>query len=138
MLLSPQNTGVDDKTQGLIMGNHLDMAQRQIEDRAELSRVRAELAIQRKALANLEEREVAIVGRMDERLLAMASLLEADKAIGLVVEAPALEVTIETTPVDADADAVDLAIVDETDLTAVDLTAVLDAPVDRPNGAAAF
>jgi hypothetical protein len=120
------------------MGNHLDMAQRQIEDRAELSRVRAELAIQRKALANLEEREVAIVGRMDERLLAMASLLEADKAIGLVVEAPALEVTIETTPVDADADAVDLAIVDETDLTAVDLTAVLDAPVDRPNGAAAF
>jgi hypothetical protein len=138
LLLSPQNTGVDDKTQGLIMGNHLDMAQRQIEDRAELSRVRAELAIQRKALANLEEREVAIVGRMDERLLAMASLLEADKAIGLVVEAPALEVTIETTPVDADADAVDLAIVDETDLTAVDLTAVLDAPVDRPNGAAAF
>jgi hypothetical protein len=122
------------------MGNHLDMAQRQIEDRAELSRVRAELAIQRKALANLEEREVAIVGRMDERLLAMASLLEADKAIGLVVEPPALEVTIETTPVDADADAdaVDLAAVDETNLTAVDLTAVLDAPVDRPNGAAAF
>jgi shikimate 5-dehydrogenase len=122
------------------MGNHLDMAQRQIEDRSELSRVRAELAIQRKALANLEEREVAIVGRMDERLLAIASLLEADKAIGLAVEQPALEVTIETTPVDADADAdaVDLATVDETDLTAVDLTAVLDAPVDRPNGAAAF
>jgi hypothetical protein len=113
------------------MGNHLDMAQRQIEDRAELSRVRAELAIQRKALANLEEREVAIVGRMDERLLAVASLLEADKVVGLAVEPPALEVTIETTPVDADA--VDLAIVDETDLTAV-----LDAPVDRPNGAAAF
>jgi hypothetical protein len=118
------------------MGNHLDMAQRQIEDRAELSRVRAELAIQRKALANLEEREVAIVGRMDERLLAVASLLEADKAIGLVVEPPALEVTIETTPVDADA--VDLAIVDETDLTAVDLATVSDGPVDRPNGAAAF
>ena len=120
--------------------NHLDMAQRQIEDRAELSRVRAELAIQRKALANLEEREVAIVGRMDERLLAVATLLEADKAIGLAVEPPALEVTIETTPVDADADAdaVDLAAVDETNLTAVDLTAVLDAPVDRPNGAAAF
>jgi hypothetical protein len=115
------------------MGNHLDMAQRQIEDRAELSRVRAELAIQRKALANLEEREVAIVGRMDERLLAMASLLEADKAIGLVVEQPAVSVDA-----DADADAVDLAAVDETDLTAVDLTAVLDAPVDRPNGAAAF
>ena len=113
------------------MGNHLDMAQRQIEDRAELSRVRAELAIQRKALANLEEREIAIVGRMDERLLAMASLLEADKAIGLVVEQPAVSV-------DADADAVDLTAVDETDLTAVDLTAVLDAPVDRPNGAAAF
>jgi hypothetical protein len=56
----------------------------------------------------------------------------------LAVEPPALEVTIETTPVDADADAVDLAAVDETDLTAVDLTAVLDAPVDRPNGAAAF
>jgi hypothetical protein len=138
LFLLRQNTGVDDKTKGLIMGNHLDMAQRQIEDRAELSRVRAELAIQRKALANLEEREVAIVGRMDERLLAMASLLEADKAIGLAVEPPALEVTIETTPVDADADAVDLATVDETDLTAVDLTAVLDAPVDRPNGAAAF
>jgi hypothetical protein len=140
LFLLRQNTGVDDKTKGLIMGNHLDMAQRQIEDRAELSRVRAELAIQRKALANLEEREVAIVGRMDERLLAMASLLEADKAIGLAVEPPALEVTIETTPVDADADAdaVDLAAVDETDLTAVDLTAVLDAPVDRPNGAAAF
>ena len=122
------------------MGNHLDMAQRQIEDRAELSRVRAELAIQRRALANLEEREVAIVARMDERLLAVASLLEADKAIGLAVEPPALEVTIETTPVDADADAdaVDLAAVDETNLTAVDLTAVLDAPVDRPNGAAAF
>ena len=122
------------------MGNHLDMAQRQIEDRAELSRVRAELAIQRKALANLEEREVAIVGRMDERLLAVASLLEADKVVGLAVEPPALEVTIETTPVDADADAdaVDLAAVDEIYLTAVDLTAVLDAPVDRPNGAAAF
>jgi len=113
------------------MGNHLDMAQRQIEDRAELSRVRAELAIQRKALANLEEREVAIVGRMDERLLAVASLLEADKAIGLAVEP-------SVASVDADADAVDLAAVDETDLTAVDLTAVLDAPVDRPNGAAAF
>jgi hypothetical protein len=98
------------------MGNHLDMAQRQIEDRAELSRVRAELAIQRKALANLEEREVAIVGRMDERLLAMASLLEADKAIGLVVEQPAVSV---------DADAVDLA-------------AVSDGPVDRANGAAVF
>jgi hypothetical protein len=68
---------------------------------------------------------------MDERLLAVASLLEADKVVGLAVEPPALEVTIETTPVDADA--VDLAIVDETDLTAV-----LDAPVDRPNGAAAF
>jgi hypothetical protein len=115
------------------MGNHLDMAQRQIEDRAELSRVRAELAIQRKALANLEEREVAIVGRMDERLLAVASLLEADKAIGLVVEP-----SVASVDVDADADAVDLAAVDETDLTAVDLTAVLDAPVDRPNGAAAF
>ena len=113
------------------MGNHLDMAQRQIEDRAELSRVRAELAIQRKALANLEEREVAIVGRMDERLLAVASLLEADKAIGLAVE-PSVAL------VDADADAVDLTAVDETDLTAVDLTAVFDAPVDRPNGAAAF
>jgi hypothetical protein len=98
------------------MGNHLDMAQRQIEDRAELSRVRAELAIQRKALANLEEREIAIVGRMDERLLAMASLLEADKAIGLVVEQPAVSV---------DADAVDLA-------------AVSDGPVDRANGAAVF
>jgi hypothetical protein len=130
LFLSRQNTGADDKTQGLIMGNHLDMAQRQIEDRAELSRVRAELAIQRKALANLEEREVAIVGRMDERLLAMASLLEADKVVGLAVEPPALEVTIETTPVDADADAVDL--------TAVDLATVSDAPVDRPNGAAAF
>jgi hypothetical protein len=115
------------------MGNHLDMAQRQIEDRAELSRVRAELAIQRKALANLEEREVAIVGRMDERLLAMASLLEADKAIGLAVEP-----SVALVDADADADAVDLATVDETDLTAVDLTAVLDAPVDRPNGAAAF
>jgi hypothetical protein len=130
LFLSRQNTGADDKTQGLIMGNHLDMAQRQIEDRAELSRVRAELAIQRKALANLEEREVAIVGRMDERLLAVASLLEADKVVGLAVEPPALEVTIETTPVDADADAVDL--------TAVDLATVSDAPVDRPNGAAAF
>jgi len=107
--------------------NHLDMAQRQIEDRAELSRVRAELAIQRKALANLEEREVAIVGRMDERLLAVASLLEADKVVGLAVE-----------PSVASADAVDLTAVDETDLTAVDLTAVLDASVDRPNGAAAF
>ena len=117
------------------MGNHLDMAQRQIEDRAELSRVRAELAIQRKALANLEEREVAIVGRMDERLLAMASLLEADKAIGLAVEPSVASVDADA---DADADAVDLAAVDETDLTAVDLTAVLDAPVDRPNGAAAF
>jgi hypothetical protein len=113
------------------MGNHLDMAQRQIEDRAELSRVRAELAIQRKALANLEEREVAIVGRMDERLLAMASLLEADKAIGLAVEP-------SVASVDADADAVDLAAVDETDLTAVDLATVSDGPVDRPNGAAAF
>jgi hypothetical protein len=133
LLLSPQNTGVDDKTQGLIMGNHLDMAQRQIEDRAELSRVRAELAIQRKALANLEEREVAIVGRMDERLLAMASLLEADKAIGLAVEP-----SVASVDADADADAVDLAAVDEIYLTAVDLTAVLDAPVDRPNGAAAF
>jgi hypothetical protein len=108
------------------MGNHLDMAQRQIEDRAELSRVRAELAIQRKALANLEEREVAIVTRMDERLLAMATLLEADKAIGLAVEPPAVEVTIETTPVDVDV--VDL----------VDLSIVSDGPVDRPNGAAAF
>ncbi len=115
------------------MGNHLDMAQRQIEDRAELSRVRAELAIQRKALANLEEREVAIVGRMDERLLAMASLLEADKAIGLAVEP-----SVASVDADADADAVDLAAVDEIYLTAVDLTAVLDAPVDRPNGAAAF
>ena len=114
------------------MGNHLDMAQRQIEDRAELSRVRAELAIQRKALANLEEREVAIVGRMDERLLAMASLLEADKAIGLAVEPPALEVTIETTPVDADADA------DAVDLTAVDLAAVYEKPFQRPPGAVAF
>jgi hypothetical protein len=114
------------------MGNHLDMAQRQIEDRAELSRVRAELAIQRKALANLEEREVAIVGRMDERLLAMASLLEADKAIGLAVEPPALEVTIETTPVDADADA------DAVDLTAVDLAAVSEKPFQRPPGAVAF
>jgi hypothetical protein len=113
------------------MGNHLDMAQRQIEDRAELSRVRAELAIQRKALANLEEREVAIVGRMDERLLAVASLLEADKAIGLAVEP-------SVASVDADADAVDLAAVDETDLTAVDLATVSDGPVDRPNGAAAF
>jgi hypothetical protein len=130
LLLSPQNTGADDKTQGLIMGNHLDMAQRQIEDRAELSRVRAELAIQRKALANLEEREVAIVGRMDERLLAVASLLEADKAIGLAVEPSALEVTIETTPVDADADAVDL--------TAVDLAAVSEKPFQRPPGAVAF
>ena len=101
------------------MGNHLDMAQRQIEDRAELSRVRAELAIQRKALANLEEREVAIVGRMDERLLAVASLLEADKAIGLAVEP-------SVASVDADADAVDLAAVDETDLTAVDLATVSD------------
>jgi hypothetical protein len=134
LLLSRQNTGVDDKTKGLIMGNHLDMAQRQIEDRAELSRVRAELAIQRRALANLEEREVAIVGRMDERLLAMASLLEADKAIGLAVEPPALEVTIETTPVDADADAD----ADAVDLTAVDLATVSDGPVDRPNGAAVF
>jgi hypothetical protein len=107
------------------------MAQRQIEDRAELSRVRAELAIQRKALANLEEREVAIVGRMDERLLAVASLLEADKAIGLAVEP-------SVASVDADADAVDLAAVDETDLTAVDLATVSDGPVDRPNGAAAF
>ena len=133
MLVSQTNTGADDKTKGLIMGNHLDMAQRQIEDRAELSRVRAELAIQRKALANLEEREVAIVGRMDERLLAVASLLEADKAIGLVVEP-----SVASVEADADADAVDLATVDETDLTAVDLTAVLDAPVDRPNGAAAF
>ena len=115
------------------MGNHLDMAQRQIEDRAELSRVRAELAIQRKALANLEEREVAIVGRMDERLLAVASLLEADKAIGLVVEP-----SVASVDVDADADAVDLAAVDETDLTAVDLATVSDGPVDRPNGAAAF
>ena len=133
MFLLRQNTGVDDKTKGLIMGNHLDMAQRQIEDRAELSRVRAELAIQRKALANLEEREVAIVGRMDERLLAVASLLEADKAIGLVVEP-----SVASVDADADADAVDLAAVDEIYLTAVDLTAVLDAPVDRPNGAAAF
>jgi len=107
------------------MGNHLDMAQRQIEDRAELSRVRAELAIQRKALANLEEREVAIVGRMDERLLAMASLLEADKAIGLAVEP-----SVASVDADADADAVDL--------TAVDLAAVSDGPVDRANGAAAF
>jgi hypothetical protein len=125
LFLSRQNTGVDDKTKGLIMGNHLDMAQRQIEDRAELSRVRAELAIQRKALANLEEREVAIVGRMDERLLAMASLLEADKVVGLAVEP-----SVASVDADADADAVDL--------TAVDLATVSDGPVDRPNGAAAF
>jgi hypothetical protein len=125
----------DDKTKGLIMGNHLDMAQRQIEDRAELSRVRAELAIQRKALANLEEREVAIVGRMDERLLAVASLLEADKAIGLVVEP-----SVASVDVDADADAVDLAAVDPeaVDLAAVSLAAVSDKPFQRPPGAIAF
>ena len=117
------------------MGNHLDMAQRQIEDRAELSRVRAELAIQRKALANLEEREVAIVGRMDERLLAVATLLEADKAIGLVVEP-----SVASVDVDADADAVDLAAVDPeaVDLAAVSLAAVSDKPFQRPPGAIAF
>jgi hypothetical protein len=77
---------------------------------------------------------------MDERLLAVASLLEADKAIGLVVEPPALEVTIETTPVDADADAVDLAAVDPeaVDLAAVSLAAVSDKPFQRPPGAIAF
>jgi hypothetical protein len=61
----------------------------------------------------------------------VASLLEADKAIGLAVEP-------SVASVDADADAVDLAAVDETDLTAVDLATVSDGPVDRPNGAAAF
>jgi len=66
------------------MSNHLELAQRQIEDRAELGRVRAELSIQRKALANLEEREAAIVDRMTDRGLAVAALLEADKATGLV------------------------------------------------------
>jgi hypothetical protein len=69
------------------MGNHLDMAQRQIEDRAELGRVRAELSIQRKALANLEEREAGIVDRMTERAAAVAALLEADKATGLTIAA---------------------------------------------------
>jgi hypothetical protein len=65
------------------MSNHLELAQRQIEDRAELGRVRAELSIQRKALANLEDRELGIVERMTERWLAVAALLEADKATGL-------------------------------------------------------
>jgi len=65
------------------MSNHLELAQRQIEDRAELGRVRSELSIQRKALANLEDREAAIVDRMTERGLAVAALLEADKATGL-------------------------------------------------------
>ncbi len=65
------------------MSNHLELAQRQIEDRAELGRVRAELGIQRKALANLEDREAGIVERMTERAAAVAALLEADKATGL-------------------------------------------------------
>ena len=67
------------------MSNHLELAQRQIEDRAELGRVRAELGIQRKALANLEDREAAIVDRMTERGLTVAALLEADKATGLTI-----------------------------------------------------
>ena len=69
------------------MSNHLELAQRQIEDRAELGRVRAELSIQRKALANLEDREAGIVKRMDERAAAVAALLEADKATGLTTAA---------------------------------------------------
>jgi len=69
------------------MSNHLELAQRQIEDRAELGRVRAELSIQRKALANLEDREAGIVERMDERAAAVAALLEADKATGLTTVA---------------------------------------------------
>ena len=69
------------------MSNHLELAQRQIEDRAELGRVRAELSIQRKALANLEDREAGIVERMDERAAAVAALLEADKATGLAAVA---------------------------------------------------
>ena len=69
------------------MSNHLELAQRQIEDRAELGRVRAELSIQRKALANLEDREAGIVERMDERAVAVAALLEADKATGLTIAA---------------------------------------------------
>ena len=69
------------------MSNHLELAQRQIEDRAELGRVRAELSIQRKALANLEYREAAIVDRMTDRGLALAALLEADKATGLTIAA---------------------------------------------------
>jgi hypothetical protein len=73
--------------EGLIVSNHLELAQRQIEDRAELGRVRAELGIQRKALANLEDREAGIVERMDERAAAVAALLEADKATGLAAAA---------------------------------------------------
>lgn len=97
------------------MSNHLELAQRQIEDRAELGRVRAELSIQRKALANLEDREAGIVERMDERAAAVAALLEADKATGLAV-------------------AVDEAAVVEA--AVIDLSAVSDGPV--ANGAASF
>lgn len=91
------------------MSNHLELAQRQIEDRAELVRVRGELGIQRKALANLEKREAAIVELMTERGVAVAALLEADKAIGW-------------------------AVADEPETEVIDLSAVSDGPV--ANGAA--
>lgn len=73
------------------MSNHLELAQRQIEDRSELVKVRAELAIQRKGVANLEEREAGIVARMTERQATITALVEADMSAGL--QAP---VTTET------------------------------------------
>lgn len=66
------------------MSNHLELAQRQIDDRQELLKVRQEMAIQRKALANLEDREDAIIARMDDRQDAITALLQADKSAGLV------------------------------------------------------
>lgn len=66
------------------MSNHLELAQRQIDDRQELLKVRQEMAIQRKGLANLEDREAAIIARMDDRQDAITALLQADKSAGLV------------------------------------------------------
>jgi hypothetical protein len=52
-----------------------------------LVKVRAELAIQRKGIANLEEREASIISRMTERQATITALVEADMGAGL--QAPA-------------------------------------------------
>lgn len=65
------------------MGTHLDLAQAQMRDRDELSKVRAELVIERRAMANLQEREAAILARMTDRQDAIAALLASDRDVGV-------------------------------------------------------